>query len=160
MDQLLSFFPPCESLVILMFIKKSTFPTDLRYCFRDFSGASDGKESACNAGDLDLIPGSRRSTGERNAYPLQYSLLENPMDRGPGELLSMGSQRVGSQRSQKDRATNTLACTKFSCEIECVLYFYISLPVYSYVNTILFNYTCFIICLTICFYALFSLILQ
>ena len=155
MDQLLSFFPPCESLVILMFIKKSTFPTDLRYCFRDFPGASDGKESACNAGDLDLIPGSRRSTGERNAYPLQYSLLENPMARGPGELLSMGSQRVG-----HDRATNTLACTKFSCEIECVLYFYISLPVYSYVNTILFNYTCFIICLTICFYALFSLILQ
>ena len=40
--------------------------------------------------------------------------------------------------------TNTLACTKFSCEIKYILYFYIDLPVYSYVNTMLFNYTCFI----------------
>ena len=43
-----------------------------------FLGGSDGKESACNAGDLGLIPGSGRSPG----YPLQYSCLENPMDRG------------------------------------------------------------------------------
>ena len=46
-----------------------------------FPGGSDGKESACNAGDLDWVPGSRRSPGERNGYPLQYSSLENPMDR-------------------------------------------------------------------------------
>ena len=45
-------------------------------------GGSDGKESACNAGDLGLIPGSGRSPGERNGHPLQYSCLENPMDRG------------------------------------------------------------------------------
>ena len=44
------------------------------------SGGSDGKESACNAGDTGLIPG--RSPGEVNGYPLQYSCLENPMDRG------------------------------------------------------------------------------
>ena len=43
---------------------------------------SDGKESACYAGDLGLIPGLRRSLGEVNGYPLQYSCLENPMDRG------------------------------------------------------------------------------
>ena len=42
----------------------------------------DGKESACNAGDSGLIPGSRRSPGEGNGNPLQYSCLENPMDRG------------------------------------------------------------------------------
>ena len=41
----------------------------------------DGKESACNAGDLGLIPGSERSPGEGNSNPLQYSCLENPMDR-------------------------------------------------------------------------------
>ena len=41
-----------------------------------------GKESTCNAGDPDLIPGSRRSPGEGNSYPLQYSCLENPLDRG------------------------------------------------------------------------------
>ena len=41
-----------------------------------------GKESVCNAGDLGSIPGSGRSPGERNGNPLQYSCLENPMDRG------------------------------------------------------------------------------
>ena len=39
-------------------------------------------ESACNAGDLDLIPGLGRSTGEGNGYPLQHCRLENSMDRG------------------------------------------------------------------------------
>ena len=47
-----------------------------------FPDGSDDKESACNAGDLGLIPGSGRSPGERNGNPLQYSCLENPMDRG------------------------------------------------------------------------------
>ena len=44
--------------------------------------SSDGTESACNAGDLGSIPGSGRSPGEGNDNPLQYSCLENPMDRG------------------------------------------------------------------------------
>ena len=43
---------------------------------------SDGKESACNAGDQDSVPGSGRSPGEGNGNPLQYLCLENPMDRG------------------------------------------------------------------------------
>ena len=47
-----------------------------------FSGGSDSKESACNAGGLGLIPGLRRSLGEGKGYPLQYSGLENFMDRG------------------------------------------------------------------------------
>ena len=42
-----------------------------------FPGGSDGKESAFNAGDPSSIPGSGRSAGERNGYPLQYSCLEN-----------------------------------------------------------------------------------
>ena len=41
-----------------------------------------GKESACSAGDVGSIPGLRRSPGGRNGNPLQYSCLENPMDRG------------------------------------------------------------------------------
>ena len=47
-----------------------------------FPGGSDGKESACNAEDLSSIPGSERSPGEENGKPLQYSYLENSMDRG------------------------------------------------------------------------------
>ena len=47
-----------------------------------FPGGSDGKESACSAGDLGSIPWWGRSLGEGNVYPLQYSCLENSMDRG------------------------------------------------------------------------------
>ena len=47
-----------------------------------FPGGSDGKESACNVSDLGLIPGSGRFPGEGNDNPLQYSCLENPMNRG------------------------------------------------------------------------------
>ena len=43
-----------------------------------FPGGSDGKESACNAGDLGLNPGLGRSPGGRHGNPLQYSCLENP----------------------------------------------------------------------------------
>ena len=50
--------------------------------FQSFPGGSDGKESACNAGDLGSIPGFGRSPGEGNGNPLQYSCLENSMDRG------------------------------------------------------------------------------
>ena len=45
-------------------------------------GGSDSKESTYNAGDLGSIPGLGRSPGKRNGYPLQYSCLENSMDRG------------------------------------------------------------------------------
>ena len=45
-----------------------------------FPGGSDGKESACNARDVGLIPGSGRSPGEGNGYPLQYFCLDNSMD--------------------------------------------------------------------------------
>ena len=53
-----------------------------------FPGGSDGKESACNEGELGLTPGLGRSPGEGKGYPLQYSVLEDT-------LQSMGSQRVG-----------------------------------------------------------------
>ena len=47
-----------------------------------FPRGSEVKASACNAGDLGLNPGLGRSPGEGNGNPLQYSCLENPMDRG------------------------------------------------------------------------------
>ena len=50
--------------------------------FGKLPGGSDGKESACNVGNLGSIPESGRSPGERNGYPLQYSCLEDSMDRG------------------------------------------------------------------------------
>ena len=58
-----------------------------------FPGNSDSKESACNAGDPDLIPGSGRSPGEGNGNLFQYSCLENPMDRGAWQGTVMGLQR-------------------------------------------------------------------
>ena len=48
----------------------------------NLNGDSDGKECTCNAGNAGLSPGSGRSLGEGNGNPLQYSCLENPMDRG------------------------------------------------------------------------------
>ena len=48
--------------------------------YRSFPGGSDGKASACNVGDLGLIPGLGKSPGEGNGNPLQYSCLENPTD--------------------------------------------------------------------------------
>ena len=53
-----------------------------RHCLDGGTGGSDGKESACNTGDLGSIPGLGRSPGEGNGNPLQYSCPENPMDRG------------------------------------------------------------------------------
>ena len=56
---------------------------------------SDSKESACSAGDLGSISVSGRSSGEGNGNPLQYSCLENPMDRGAWWATAHGVARVG-----------------------------------------------------------------
>ena len=59
----------------------------------DFLGGSASKESTYNTEDRCSIPGSGRS-GEGNGYPLQYSCLENSMDKEAGGLHLMGSQKV------------------------------------------------------------------
>ena len=59
---------------------------------KGFPGGSDGKESVCSAGDPGSIPGLERSPGEGNSNPLQYSCLENPMERGAWGLWFMESQ--------------------------------------------------------------------
>ena len=58
---------------------------------------SDGKESTCNAGDLGLVPESGRCPGEGNGNPLQYSCLQNPMDRGDWQATVHG---VAKSRAQ------------------------------------------------------------
>ena len=60
-----------------------------------FLRSSVGKESACNVGDLGSIPGSGRSTGERNGNPLQCPCLENPTGRGAWRATVHGVARVG-----------------------------------------------------------------
>ena len=62
----------CVSVCVLFLVTKQGFPGD-----------SDGKESACSAGDLGSIPGLGISPGEGNGNPLQNSCLENSMNRGP-----------------------------------------------------------------------------
>ena len=57
-------------------------PFKIIYLFWGFPGRSEVKASASNAGDPGSIPGSGRPPGEGNGNPLQYSCLENPMDRG------------------------------------------------------------------------------
>ena len=68
---------------------------------RGFPHSSVGKESACNAGDPGSIPGSGRSPGEGNGNPLQYSCLENPMDRGAWQATAHGVTRVGHNLTTK-----------------------------------------------------------
>ena len=66
-----------------------------------FSGGAIGKEPVCQCRRHKrhkregLIPGSGRSLGGRHGNPLQYSCLENPMDKEPGGLQSTGSHRIG-----------------------------------------------------------------
>ena len=55
-----------------------------------FTGDSAAKNPPCQAGDMGSIPGSGRSRGEGNGNPLQYSCLENPMDRGAGQATVNG----------------------------------------------------------------------
>ena len=67
-------------------------------------GSSVGKEPACNAGDardMGSIPGSGRSPGGGYGYPLQYSCLENPIDRGAWRATVHGVSRVGHNLATK-----------------------------------------------------------
>ena len=62
-----------------------------------FPGGSDGKEFGYSAGDLGSIPGSRKYPGEGNGNPLQYSCLENSMDRGAWRATVHGVAQSGTQ---------------------------------------------------------------
>ena len=84
----------------------------------DFPGGLDGKESACNAGDLSLIPGSGTSPGEGNGNRLQYSFLENSMDW----LVIMESQSpwVHKELDMTEQLTLSTQFSKLICSIVLV----------------------------------------
>ena len=68
---------------IMIFFKPFTIVKKIKKINKlGFPGDSDSKESACNTADLGCIPGSQRQPGGENGSPLQYSCLENSMDRG------------------------------------------------------------------------------
>ena len=69
--------PWFKSWFVKICLRRDGLPTPV---FLDFPCGSAGKESACNVGDLGLIPGLGRSPGEGKGYPLQCSGLENSMD--------------------------------------------------------------------------------
>ena len=77
-----------------------------------FPGGSDGNEPACSAGDPGLIPGSGRSPGEGNGNLLQYSCLENPMDRRAWQATFHGVTK-----SQTTEVTKQ-SCTHMKCNIK------------------------------------------
>ena len=77
-----------------------------------FPGNSAGKESACEVGDLSLIPGLGRCPGERKGYPLQYSGLENSLD-----CTVHGVAKNQTQLSGFHKVAKSLASTKSSVEI-------------------------------------------
>ena len=83
-----------------------------------FPGGSVGKETACSAGDPGLIPGSGRSPGEGNGNPLQYSCLENPMDREVWQATVHGVTRVGHDLVTKPPPPLPYASGKISCSCE------------------------------------------
>ena len=77
----------------------------LFYLGRGFPGDSVGKNPPANAGaagDADSLPGSGRPPGEGNGNPLQYSCLEDPMDRGTWWAIVRKSHKEGSQRVRHD----------------------------------------------------------
>ena len=80
----------------------------------DFSGGSEGKESACNSANLDSVPGLGRSPGEGNGNPFQYSCLGNPKDRGAWQATFHGVARSQTQLSD---LTALIAKTNLGTEL-------------------------------------------
>ena len=82
-----------ERVWLCIWVRQNRIPWVLKEYFNirmDFSAGSEGKESACNAGDLGSVTGLGGSPGKRNGNPLQYSFLENPMDGGAWQFTIHG----------------------------------------------------------------------
>jgi len=80
--------------------------------------SSVAKESTCSAEDLGSIPGSGRSPGEGNGNPLQYSCLENYMDRGAWQATVHGVERVGLNHHQCHRIGEVIIALGRTCSLE------------------------------------------
>ena len=82
-------------------------------------GGSDGKESACNSGDLGSIHGSGKSSGEKNGQPFQYSCLENSMNRG-----AWWATVRGVAKSRAWLATNTHTQTQIHTPLQLLTFIF------------------------------------
>ena len=121
-----------ESVLSISFIFKIYFYFLLEYWFPRW--LSD-KYPPTNARDSGSIPGLGRSPGEGNGNPLQYSCLDNPMDRGAWGLQPMGSQRVGCDWAHtcthahthvrvRTHTADLQCCVSFTCTAKWVSYIY------------------------------------
>ena len=124
-------------LQVIFFLSLITPKELFTWCFKGtellpFPDGSSSKKSACNAGDPCSIPGLGRSPGEGNGYPLQYSSLENSMDRGAWKAIVHGVSKSWSW------ATNTFHFLKGSlpypevCWFLFFLYFILNSPPISF----------------------------
>ena len=91
---------------------------------RVFFGGSEGKESACNAGDTSSIPESERSPGEGKGYPLEYSCLESPMDGTPWwatvHEVAKSCSELSHWRFHFHSPGDSLAQASLGNEVECL----------------------------------------
>ena len=97
-----------QTLIFLSIVDENSLSYQVKKK-KGFPGGSEVKASACNVGDLGLIPGSGRSPGEGNGNPFQYSCLENPMDGGAWWATVHG---VTKSRTQLRDFTSSLQRTK------------------------------------------------
>ena len=108
---------------------KSVYVQEVICRREDFLGSSDGKDSACHAGDLGSILGLGRSHGERKGNPLQYSCLENSMDRGAWWATVLGNHRVGHKWTPNTKLLEVKPSTYEFCwdTIQLIMYSILSL---------------------------------
>ena len=107
---------------------------------------ADGKESACSAGDLGMTPGSGRSPGEGNGYPLQYSCLENSMERGAWWATVQGVTKCQTRLTyrytdMRDTHTHTV-CKQCACCKWNYLFFLWMSNIPDYWGFILYRFLC------------------
>ena len=102
-----------------------------------FPDGSDGKESACNAGGWGSIPGSVRSPGEGNGYPLQYSCLGNPRDRGTWRTMVHGIAKTWTPLSDQhfhfhmENGTSKIFSRQGSFPVACGTYRIVVSPLHG-----------------------------
>ena len=92
----------------------------------DFSVGSHGKESACKAVDPGSMPELGRFPGEGNGNPLQYSCLENPMDRGAWQATVNGVAKSQTQLSHQTTSTELVSVQCTVCWFSNVLFIYMA----------------------------------
>jgi len=111
-------YPPASAVLVgmwrLLLVTLHHPPLNSPSTELSFPGGSEGKESACNAGDPASIPGSGRSPGGGHGNPLQYSYLENPTDRGAWWWWWVSHSAWGCKESDR---TEGVSLTHFSLSL-------------------------------------------